>query len=65
MSNLTKLIEGLQIIDAKESGSKDYDFQHDIMHVGNICEYTEKEITKLDELGFHVSDDDESFYTFS
>jgi len=65
VSRLTKLIEGLQIIDSAISKNKDYDFQHDIMRVGNVDGYTDEEIAKLDEVGFYIDEEHECFFTLS
>lgn len=57
MKDIRKLIVGLQIIEAEENDNIDIPFnsQNGYLYIGDLNEYSEKQIEQLDQLGFNAN----------
>jgi len=60
---IDNFIKGLLIIQSK--GNSDYTFQHDIMYIGNLNDYSKDELAELADLGFHMDIAEECLITYS
>lgn len=57
MKNLSHLIKGLQIIEKNEKENPDIQFnsQNGYLYIGELTEYTEKQIEELEQLNFNLN----------
>jgi hypothetical protein len=61
---IEKIIQGLQMIVEKEKEEAEMSADHDTILVGQPELYTKEEIQELEDLGFHIDEEQECFYHF-
>lgn len=64
MNRIDKLIEGLLFIRSKDEKA-DFDFQHDVMYVGDTSLFSDDDKERLEMLDFSVDEEVDSFSVFS